>query len=76
MNLLQRLIGLLAIVGLAAVVLFAPRRVPIVNDIVHPFLLGDSLSVKFPVAWPLAAAYVGVVIVIAVLLGFLVRRPR
>ena len=76
MNFPQKLVGLLAVAGLAAVVLFAPRRVPVVNDVVHPYLFGNTLAVKFPVSWPLAAAYAGVVIVVAVLLGFLVRRPR
>jgi hypothetical protein len=74
MNLMQRVVGLLAIAGLVAVVLFAPRRVPLVNDIVHPFLLGDSLALKFPVSWPLAVVYAGVVIVVAGLLSFLVRK--
>jgi hypothetical protein len=76
MNIAQRLVGLLAIAGLAAIVLYAPRRVPLLNDIVHPFLLGDSLAVKFPVSWPLAVVYAGCVIVVAGLVSFLVRRSR
>ena len=76
MNLTQRLVGVLMVVGLVAVALFAPRRVPIVNDVVHPFLFGNSAALKFSISWPLAAVYAGVVIVVAVLLGFLLRRAR
>jgi len=76
MNLTQRLVGVLAVLGLIAVALFAPRRVPIVNEVVHPFLLGNSAALKFAISWPLAAVYAGVVIVVAILLGFLLRKSR
>jgi hypothetical protein len=76
MSPLRSLSGLLGIAGIVAVVLFMPRRVPITGDIVHPFLLGDSLALKFAIAWPLLAVYLAAVIIVAGLLGFLGRGRR
>lgn len=73
MSLLPRLVSLLGVLGVVAVILFMPRRVPVTNTIVHPYLLGDDLALKLPISWPMLAVYVGVVIVITGLLSFLLR---
>ncbi len=76
MSLLPRLVSLLGVLGAAAVILFVPRRVPITNTIVHPYLLGNDLALKLPISWPMLVVYLGVVIVITGLLSFLIRgRP-
>jgi Na+-transporting NADH:ubiquinone oxidoreductase subunit NqrE len=77
MSLLRGLVVLLGVAGLAAVILFLPRRVPVLNDIVHPYLLGnDAIALRFPISWPLLVVYVGVVAVVTGLLTFLLRGRR
>ena len=76
MSVLSRLVSLLGVAGIAAIILYLPRRVPITNSIVHPFLLSDNLALKFPISWPMLVVYVGVVVVVTGLLTFLLRPRR
>ena len=73
MKLLRRLVALVGVACLVATVLFLPRRIPVVNEIVHPYLLGGSAALKLPVVWALAGAYAGVIIVVTALITFLLR---
>jgi hypothetical protein len=76
MSVLTRLVSLLGVAGVVAVILFMPRRVPITNTIVYPYLFGNDLALKLPISWPLLAVYVGVIVVVAGLLTFLLRGRR
>lgn len=76
MNVPLRLVNLLGIAGVIAVVLYMPRKVPITNTIVYPYLFGNDLALKFPVSWPLLAVYIGAIVVVAGLLSFLLRGRR
>lgn len=76
MSLLSRLVSLLGIIGIAVVILYMPRRVPITNSIVHPYLFGDQIALKFPISWPLLVVYLGVIAVVTGLLTFLLRGRR
>lgn len=77
MSLLRGLVLLLGAAGLVVVVLFLPRRVPIVNDIVHPYLFGNNaIALRFPISWPLLVVYVGVIAVVAGLVSYLLRGRR
>jgi hypothetical protein len=73
MKLLRRLVALAGIACLVATVLFLPRRVPLVNEIVHPYLFGGAATLKLPIVWALAGVYAGAVIVVTALLTFLLR---
>lgn len=76
MTMLSRLVSLLGVAGVVVVVLFMPRRVPITNTIVYPYLFGNDLALKLPISWPLLVVYIGVVVVVAGLLTFLLRGRR
>jgi hypothetical protein len=73
MKLLRRLVALAGVACLVALVLFLPRRVPVVHELVHPYLLGGSVALKFPIAWAMAGVYAGAVVVVTALLTFLLR---